>query len=136
MGEAHHLTHSERVTLIRSARQALDAAGLEEVPIIAGVGGGATREVVQYGKEAAEAGADATIAILSGYFAGSLASDRKALKAYWTEVSEKSSIPVLIYNCASRPLVGETITAAIFYCLNSPNANFLPPLPTGVFFTS
>ena len=106
MGEAHHLTHSERITLIRSARAALDAAGLQEVPIVAGVGAGATREVVQYGKEAAEAGADATIAILSGYFAGALTNDRKALKAFWAEVSEKSSVPVIIYNCTSSPLCG------------------------------
>ena len=101
MGEAHHLTHSERSALIRSARRALDAAGLEETPIVAGIGAGATREVIEYGNEAAEAGADATIAILSGYFAGALASDRKALKAFWTEVSENSSVPVIIYNCES-----------------------------------
>ncbi|OCB85943.1 dihydrodipicolinate synthetase [Sanghuangporus baumii] len=98
MGEAHHLTNDERATLIRSARRALDDAGFEHVPIISGVGSGSTRSVVQLGKEAAEAGADATIAILSGYYAASLASDRKALKTYWTEISEKSPIPVIIYN--------------------------------------
>lgn len=101
MGEAHHLTHSERIALIHSARRALDSAGQEEMPIISGIGSGSTREVIQYGKEAAEAGADATISILSGYFAGALASDRRALKAFWTEVSEISSVPVIIYNCES-----------------------------------
>ncbi|EJD02436.1 dihydrodipicolinate synthetase [Fomitiporia mediterranea MF3/22] len=98
MGEAHHLSDAERSVLIRAARRALDSAGLEGVPIISGIGSGSTRSVVQLGKEAADAGADATIAILSGYFAGALASNRKALKAFWTEVSEKSPVPVLIYN--------------------------------------
>lgn len=104
MGEAHHLTNDERATLIRSARRALDDSELEHVPIISGVGSGSTRSVVQLGKEAAEAGADATIAILSGYYAASLASDRKALAAFWTEISEKSPIPVVIYNCESCAL--------------------------------
>ncbi|KAI5119187.1 hypothetical protein M0805_000641 [Coniferiporia weirii] len=98
MGEAHHLSHAERSTLIRSARAALDAAGLTETPIIAGIGAGATREVVELAKEAADDGADATIAILSGYYAGALGSDRRALKAFWTEVAEKSPLPVIIYN--------------------------------------
>lgn len=100
MGEAHHLSNEERVAIIRSARTALDSAGLDNVPIIAGVGSGSTRSVVQLGKEAGEAGADATIAILSGYYAGVLASNRRALKDYWTEVSEKSPVPVIVYNCA------------------------------------
>jgi dihydrodipicolinate synthase/N-acetylneuraminate lyase len=103
MGEAIHLSHAERVTLIHSSRKALDLAGLDHVPIIAGIGGGATREVIQFGKEAAEAGADATIAILSGYYAGALASNRKALKEFWSEVAEKVPIPVIIYNCAFPP---------------------------------
>jgi dihydrodipicolinate synthase/N-acetylneuraminate lyase len=36
MGEAHHLTHDERVTLFKTARQALDDAGLTETVLIAG----------------------------------------------------------------------------------------------------
>ena len=101
MGEAHHLSHSERVTLIKAARQALDEAGLTTVPIIAGTGAGSTRETIELCKEAAEAGADYCIVIASGYFAGVLANNRKALKAFWTEVAAKSPIPVIIYNCAS-----------------------------------
>ncbi len=99
MGEAHHLSHSERITLIKAARQALDKAGLVSVPIVAGTGAGSTRETIELCKEAAEAGADYTIVIISGYFAGALANNRKALKAFWTEVAAKSPIPVIIYNC-------------------------------------
>lgn len=99
MGEAIHLSHSERVTLIQAARKALDNAGLTDVPVIAGTGAGSTRETLELTKQAADAGADYVLVIASGYFAGVLAGNREALKAYWVEVSEKSPIPVMIYNC-------------------------------------
>ncbi|KIJ69311.1 hypothetical protein HYDPIDRAFT_105908 [Hydnomerulius pinastri MD-312] len=98
MGEAIHLSHAERSLLIKTARKALDNAGLVNVPIIAGIGAGSTRECIELANEAAEAGADCTIAICSGYFAGALTGNRKALKAFWVEVSQKSPIPVIIYN--------------------------------------
>ncbi|KAI0647038.1 dihydrodipicolinate synthetase [Trametes meyenii] len=98
MGEAHHLSHAERVTLIKTARKALDEAGFTTIPIIAGTGAGSTRETVQLSIEAAEAGADYAIVIISGYFVGALAGNRKALKAFWAEVAEKSPIPIIIYN--------------------------------------
>lgn len=98
MGEAIHLSHAERVKLIHAARNALDNAGLIHVPIIAGTGAGSTRETLELTKEAATAGADYALVIMSGYFAGALASNRDALKAYWAEISERSPIPVMIYN--------------------------------------
>ncbi|THH17531.1 hypothetical protein EW146_g3299 [Bondarzewia mesenterica] len=98
MGEALHLSHEERQILIKAARRALDTAGFAHVPIIAGTGAGSTRETIQLCQEAAEAGADYTIVITSGYFAGVLAGHPKALKAFYAEVSEKSPIPVIIYN--------------------------------------
>ncbi|KAH9483914.1 Communesin biosynthesis cluster-specific transcription factor cnsN [Psilocybe cubensis] len=98
MGEAIHLSHSERVKLIHAARKALDNAGFGQVPIIAGTGAGSTRETLELTNEAAAAGADYCIVIASGYFAAALANNRAALKAYFVEVSEKSPIPVMIYN--------------------------------------
>lgn len=99
MGEGIHLSHSDRVALITAAREALNDAGLTDVPIIAGTGTGSTRETVQLSREAAEAGADYVIVIAPGYFAGVLAGNKKALKAFFTEVAEKSPIPLIIYNC-------------------------------------
>ncbi|KAH0827181.1 hypothetical protein J3R83DRAFT_4874 [Lanmaoa asiatica] len=98
MGEAIHLSHAERSTLIKIARKVLDNAGLDRVPIISGIGAGSTRECIELANEAADAGADYTIAICSGYFAGALAGNKKALRAFWTEISQKSPIPVIIYN--------------------------------------
>ena len=97
MGEAIHLSHAERKTLIQTARKTLDDAGFTDVPIVAGTGAGSLRETIELSHEAAEAGADYAIVIASGYFAGALT--RKALKAFFTEVAEKSPIPVIVYNC-------------------------------------
>lgn len=97
MGEAIHLSHAERVRLIHAARKALDNAGLSHVPIIVGTGAGSTRETIDLTNEAAAAGADYAIVIASGYFAGALTT--AALKAFFVEVSQKSPIPVVIYNC-------------------------------------
>lgn len=98
MGEAIHISHVERLVLIRAARKALDAAGFLDVPLIVGTGAASTRETVQLTADAAKAGADYAIVIASGYFAGALAHNHAALKAFWTEVAEKSPMPVLIYN--------------------------------------
>lgn len=96
MGEAIHLTHAERTTLIKTARAALDHAGFPDVPVIAGTGTGSTRETIELCHEAAAAGADFVIVIASGYFAGALTRD--ALRAYFVEVAEKSPLPVIVYN--------------------------------------
>lgn len=101
MGEASHLSHAERVRLIHAGRKALDTAGFPNVPIIVGTGSGSTRETVELSQEAADAGADYAIVITSGYFAGALAGNKEALKAFFREVSAKSPIPVMIYNCES-----------------------------------
>ncbi|KAG7092555.1 hypothetical protein E1B28_008904 [Marasmius oreades] len=98
MGEAHHLSHSERVALITTARKALDSKGFFDVPLIVGTGAGSTRETLKLTVEAANVGADFAIVIASGYFAGAIAGNKQALKSFWKEVSEKSPIPVMIYN--------------------------------------
>jgi len=98
MGEGIHLSHSERVALVKATREALDDAGFTDMPIVIGTGTGSTRETIQLSKEAAEAGADYVIVITSGYFSGILAGNKKALKAFFTEVADKSPIPVIIYN--------------------------------------
>lgn len=99
MGEALHLSHGERIEIIKATRQSLDDAGFPDTPIIAGTGGGSTRESIELSKAAAAAGADYAIVITPGYFSGVLASHRRALKAFFVEVAEKSPIPIIIYNC-------------------------------------
>ncbi|GJE90732.1 dihydrodipicolinate synthase family protein [Phanerochaete sordida] len=97
-GEAIHLSHEERTTLVRGARRTLDARGLTDVPLVVGTGGGSTRETLLLCRAAADAGADYAIVITPGYFAGALAQDREALKEFYREVARKSPIPILLYN--------------------------------------
>jgi 4-hydroxy-2-oxoglutarate aldolase len=99
MGEAPHLSHEERIALIRAARKVLDANGLTHLPVIAGTGAPSTRETIELTRQAAAAGADYALVVASGYFAGALIPNRQALKDFWTEVSTKSPIPIMIYNC-------------------------------------
>jgi len=112
MGEGLHLSHPERAALIKATREALNDAGFTDVPIVIGTGAGSTRETIQLSKEAADAGADYVIVIAPGYFAGVLAGNKKALKAFFTEVAEKSPIPVIVYNCELIPGGREPIRIA------------------------
>lgn len=98
MGEAHHLSTEERVALIKAARVGLDAAGLQDVPIIAGTGLAGTRVTIELTREVAAAGADVAIVIGAGYFVGSLAANKTAQKQLFKDVADASPIPVMIYN--------------------------------------
>jgi len=102
MGEAVHLSHSERTTLIRLARTTLDSAGFYHIPVIAGTGAASTRETIELTKEASKAGADYAIVIAGGYYGSFLSNDRAALKGFFRDVSQNSPIPIMIYNC--KPL--------------------------------
>jgi 4-hydroxy-2-oxoglutarate aldolase len=99
MGEAIHLSHDERTILIRTCRRTLDDIGLTNVPIVAGVGAGSTRETIQLADEAAEAGADFVMVIPPGCYVGALCANNKiALKKFFIEVSAASRVPVVLYN--------------------------------------
>ncbi|KAK7469972.1 hypothetical protein VKT23_001409 [Stygiomarasmius scandens] len=99
MGEAVHLNHEERATLIRAAREALDSVGLTSMGIIAGAGFSSTRETIECAKEAAKAGADQVIVIPPGYYAGAIKEDAyAAVKKYFLDVAKASPIPVMMYN--------------------------------------
>ncbi len=98
-GEAPHLTAAERATLVRTARAALDAAGLSTVPLVAGVGAPSTRETIQLSKEAAAAGADFAMVIPPGYYAGQLLKNNSAaVRRFFCDVAAASPLPVILYN--------------------------------------
>jgi L-threo-3-deoxy-hexylosonate aldolase len=110
------------VKLIHAARKALDNAGLNHVPLIAGTGAGSTRETIELTNEAAAAGADYAIVIASGYFAAALVNNPPALKGFWVEVASKSPIPVMIYNypaaCGGIDIDSDLITELARECPN------------------
>ncbi|KAL1893743.1 hypothetical protein Sste5346_006244 [Sporothrix stenoceras] len=98
-GEACHLSAAERITLIKTARAALDEAGLPETVLVAGVGSYSTRETIQFSKDAAAAGADFAMVIPPGYYAGQLAQkNMKAVKQFFIDVANASPLPLILYN--------------------------------------
>jgi 4-hydroxy-2-oxoglutarate aldolase len=100
MGEACHLTEAERDTLVRTARQTLDASdSTRDIPIVVGVGAPSTRETIHLAKAACAAGADFALVIAPGYYAGNLkGDDLLAVKRYMVDVSNSSPIPTILYN--------------------------------------
>lgn len=98
-GEAPHLTAEERKQLIRTARSALDKAGIEGVPIVAGVGAPSTRETISLARDAEIAGADFVMVIPPGYYAGELQKEAgRALSQFFVDVAAASPLPVILYN--------------------------------------
>jgi len=97
-GEAAHMSAEERSLAIKTARQTLDNNGFQDKAILAGTGGQSARETIQLCKEAGQAGADFAIVIHPGYFAFAMGKNRPAIKNFFTQVLDKSPIPVMIYN--------------------------------------
>ncbi|KAF1348123.1 hypothetical protein BDV97DRAFT_335195 [Delphinella strobiligena] len=98
LGEAVHLSHDERVILIRFIRDTLNKEGLTSTPIVAGIGGSSTREAIELARTAASAGADAGMVILPAYYAASLNADQEQVNQYYVEICQGSPIPLLLYN--------------------------------------
>lgn len=90
-------TPQERVKLIQTLRSALDSIGLQETPIVAGVGGNSTRETIQLARDAAAAGANFALVIAPGYWAGYLKGNPAAARKFFVDVAAASPIPV--YRC-------------------------------------
>jgi len=97
-GEASHLTDEERSSIVSHSRQALDAAGLHEVPIMVGTGTGSAYHTIKLCQQAKQAGADACIVISPSYTGQMLGKNYDLLKAHYLEILDKSPLPVFGYN--------------------------------------
>ncbi|KAG8946527.1 hypothetical protein FRC04_011585 [Tulasnella sp. 424] len=94
--EAPALTFEERAELVKATRSVLDDNGFTQVPIIVGITGGSTQETVKLAIQANEAGGDYVISLPPSYFASNMTID--ALEAFFTELADKSPLPVVIYS--------------------------------------
>ena len=65
-GEAVHLSRSEKATVTRTTRQALDEAGYTDVPVICGAAEQSVRGTLELSRESAEAGAEYVMLVLNG----------------------------------------------------------------------
>ncbi|KAL3471414.1 putative KHG-aldolase [Aspergillus californicus] len=110
-GEAVHLTHDERMLINQTTRNALDAAGFTNLPLIVGCGAQSTLETIQLCKEAAQTGGAYTLVLPPAYY-GSLLSN-EAIMQHFRDVADASPIPVLIYNfpgaCSGLDLSSDVI---------------------------
>lgn len=112
-GEAVHLDHAERSLVTKVTRQALDAAGYSDLPVIVGCGAQSTRETIQLCREAGESGGAYALVLPPAYY-GSLLSTSHIL-AHFRAVADASPVPLLIYNfpgaCSGLDLSSDTVLA-------------------------
>lgn len=90
--ETFLLTTAERKALLVTARQAVGP----NYPIMAGVGGHSTRQVLEFIDDAKIAGANYALVLPAAYFGK--ATTPSVIARFYDEVAEKSPLPIVIYN--------------------------------------
>ena len=90
--ETFLLTRTERPSLLKCAR---DAVG-PQYPIMAGVGGHSTKQVLEYIADAADAGADYALVLPPGYFGP--ATTEVVVRRFYAQIAEASTLPIVLYN--------------------------------------
>ncbi|KAK4143729.1 L-threo-3-deoxy-hexylosonate aldolase [Dichotomopilus funicola] len=95
-GEAIHCTREEKLAVTQATREALDAAGFANTPIIIGATEGSVRGTVELCKQAQGVGADYALILPPSYFR--LLMDEQAVHDYFIAVADASPIPLILYN--------------------------------------
>lgn len=90
--ETFLLTRDERLALLKLARQSVP----EGYPIIAGVGGHSTAQVLEYINDAHSAGADFALVLPCAYFGKQTTPG--VVKNFFNQVAEVSPLPIILYN--------------------------------------
>lgn len=107
--ETFLLTREERAALLKLARQSVP----ENYPIIAGVGGHSTAQVLEFIGDAHAAGADYVLVLPTAYFGKQ--TTPAVVNNFYTAVAKASPLPILIYNfpavCNGLDLDSDTIAA-------------------------
>lgn len=107
--ETFLLTRDERARLLRLARESVPAS----FPLIAGVGGHSTAQVLEYIADAHAAGANYVLVLPCAYFGKQ--TTPAVVHNFYAAVARASPLPVLIYNfpavCNGLDLDSETIAA-------------------------
>lgn len=97
-GEAAHLSRPERKVVTRTTRDALDAAGYRDLPIVVGCGAQSTRETVELCYEAQSAGGDFAVILPPSYYQGQWPRRDDCIRQYFIDVADASPVPILLYN--------------------------------------
>ncbi|KAJ9117484.1 hypothetical protein QFC22_004334 [Naganishia vaughanmartiniae] len=95
-GEPLLLSREERRQVLKATRDALDQAGYQDLPIIAGCGVTSTWETIDLCQEAATLGASFAMVVAPGYYKGVMSDE--VLEEFFTDVADASPIPIVLYN--------------------------------------
>jgi len=95
-GEAVHCTREEKLAVTQATREALDAAGFTETPIIVGTTEGSVRGTIELCKLAEKAGGDYVLLLPPSYFRFLM--DEQAIHDYFVAVADESPLPLILYN--------------------------------------
>ncbi|KAF2161693.1 hypothetical protein M409DRAFT_69512 [Zasmidium cellare ATCC 36951] len=90
--ETFMLTRDERAQLLKTAREAVGP----DYPIMAGVGGHSTRQVLEFIQDAVAAKADYVLVLPCAYFGKQTTAS--VITNFYDEVAQKSPLPIVIYN--------------------------------------
>jgi 4-hydroxy-2-oxoglutarate aldolase len=90
--ETFLLTRTERASLLKCAREAVHP----EYPIMAGVGGHSTKQVLEHIRDAADAGADYVLVLPPAYFGP--ATSEVVVRKFYEQIAEASALPIVLYN--------------------------------------
>lgn len=95
-GEAVYLTAEERVIATKVTRHALNNVGFSHLPVIVGVSDQSVSRTLSLCQDALDAGGDAALVMVPSFFKWAM--NQAAIERYFTEVADKSPLPVVIYN--------------------------------------
>lgn len=95
-GESVYLSPAERALLTRTTRDALDAAGFQNVPVMTGASDQSVRGTLSLIAEARDSGASAVLLLTPSFFKWAM--DSAAIEDYFLQVADKSVLPIFIYN--------------------------------------
>ncbi|KAK3327172.1 hypothetical protein B0T19DRAFT_155171 [Cercophora scortea] len=95
-GEAAHCTREEKLAVTQATREALDAAGFTETPIIVGATEGSVRGTIELSTLAEKAGGDYVLLLPPSYFRAQM--DEQAVYDYFIAVADGSPLPLILYN--------------------------------------
>ncbi|KAH8811214.1 hypothetical protein F5884DRAFT_781517 [Xylogone sp. PMI_703] len=90
--ETFLLTREERKTLLETARKACGPS----FPIMAGVGGHSTKQVLEFIADAADAGANYALLLPPAYFGKQ--TTPAVIDNFFNDVAKESPLPIVIYN--------------------------------------
>ncbi len=114
-GESPVLTKEEKIKLFEFVEKSAN----KRVPLVAGVGGNNTEDIINFLKEFSFNGYDAILSVSPYYNKPS----QEGIYQHYMKVADNAPLPVILYNVPGR--TGSNITAATILRLGNDNKNII-----------